>query len=312
VNARNAQLNIFMKPNLNFYLCEQSEEPHRLAYLQWGDSDAARTLICVHGLVRNCHDFDALASRLADKYRIICPDVAGRGASDWLSQPKNYTYATYISDFLELLYSQALFPTYLGGILGYFGETQEHQIDWLGTSMGGLIGMSIAAMPNSPINRLILNDIGAFIPQAALSRIATYLRHTPTCFTDLTAAEQHFRQIYSNFGQLTDSQWQYLTYHSVRPLLDGGYQVHYDPKIAQVFNQTVKDTTLWQMWENIRCPVLILHGARSDVLTTEIVAEMCRIHPQTQIAEFADVGHAPPLLNDAQQSVVDAWLQSNP
>jgi len=298
-----------MKPNLNFYLCHQSIEPHRLAYFQWGQADSARTLVCVHGLARNSHDFDALAARLATEYRVICPDVAGRGASDWLTHPENYTYFTYITDFLGFLHSQELCPTYLTGILDYFGQTQEYQIDWLGTSMGGLIGMSIAAMPNSPIQRLILNDIGAFIPQIALSRIANYLDYTNEYFADFATAEQYLRQTYLGFGRLTDTQWQYLTYHSIRPTFERGYQLHYDPKIAQVFNQTIEDVELWQVWENIRCPVLILRGEQSDVLTEATVAEMCRIHPKTQVATFADVGHAPALLNEAQQSVIENWLR---
>ena len=298
-----------MKPNLNFYLCNQSIEPHRLAYLQWGQADKTKTLVCVHGLVRNSHDFDALAARLATEYRVICPDVAGRGASDWLTHPKNYNYSTYITDFLGFLYSQDLFPTYLTGILDYFGQTQEYQIDWLGTSMGGLIGMSIAAMPNSPIQRLILNDIGAFIPQSALSRIANYLDNSPEYFAEFATAEQYLRQTYRSFGQLTDMQWQCLTYHSIRPTFDYGYQLHYDPKISQVFNQTNEDVELWQVWENVRCPVLILRGEQSDVLTEATVTEMCRIHPKTQVATFANVGHAPALLNEAQQSVIENWLR---
>jgi len=300
-----------MKPNLNFYLCNQSIEPHRLAYFQWGSTDNTRILVCVHGLARNGRDFDALATRLATEYQVICPDVAGRGASDWLTHPENYTYFTYITDFLDFLYSQQLCPTYLTGILDYFGQTQEYQIDWLGTSMGGLIGMSIAAMPNSPIRRLILNDIGAFIPQSALSRIAGYLNHHPEYFADFATAEQYLRQTYRSFGQLTDIQWQYLTYYSIRPTFERGYQLHYDPKIAQVFNQTVEDVELWQVWENIRCPVLILRGEQSDVLTEATVTEMCRIHPQTQVATFAGVGHAPTLLHEEQQSVIEKWLQIN-
>ncbi|MEZ5673492.1 MAG: alpha/beta hydrolase [Thiotrichaceae bacterium] len=300
-----------MKPSLNFYLCNQSGEAHRLAYLQWGKADTTRTLICVHGLVRNSHDFDALAARLADTHHLICPDVAGRGASDWLNYPKDYTYATYATDFMEFLYSHEWCPTYPTGILGYMGQTQECQVDWLGTSMGGLIGMSIAAMPNSPIRRLILNDIGAFIPQTALLRISHYLSSTPKCFADFTEAEQYLRQVYHSFGELTDSQWQYLTYHSVRPLLSGGYQLHYDPEITQVFNQAVEDIELWQIWEKVHCPVLILRGAQSDVLTEATVTEMCRIHPQTQVVEFPNVGHAPPLLNDEQQSVIMNWLQTD-
>jgi len=298
-----------MQPTINFFICNQSIEPHRLAYLQWGQADATRILLCVHGLARNSHDFDALAARLATEYRVICPDVAGRGGSDWLSHPENYSYPTYITDFLEFLYSQELGTSSFAGILDYFGQSQEYQIDWLGTSMGGLIGMSIAAMPNSPINRLILNDIGAFIPQTALTRIANYLNCSPAYFADFATAEQHLRQIYHNFGQLTDAQWQYLTYHSIRPTFDHGYQLHYDPKITQVFNQALEDVELWQVWEKVRCPVLILRGEQSDVLTETTVTEMCRIHPQTQVVTFANVGHAPALLNDEQQSVVENWLR---
>lgn len=296
-----------MKPKLNFYLCNQTGEPHRLAYLQWGNPNRSRTLICVHGLARNNHDFDALAARLALDYHVICPDVAGRGASDWLSRPADYSYPTYITDFLEFLYSQELCPIHLSGIFSF--EPHHCQVNWLGTSMGGLIGMSIAAMPNSPIKRLILNDVGAFIPHAALLRIANYLSHLPSQFADFATAERHLRQTYRNFGQLTDAQWQYLTYHSIRPKFPEGFQLHYDPQISHVFNQATEDVELWHIWEKIHCPVLILRGENSDVLTEATLAEMCRIHPNTQVVTFPNVGHAPALLDEAQQQVIENWLK---
>ncbi len=298
-----------MKPKLNFYLCNQTGEPHRLAYLQWGHPDKKRTLMCVHGLARNSHDFDALAARLATEYHVICPDVVGRGASDWLKRPSDYNYPTYISDFLEFLYSQELCPMHLAGIFD-FGETYNCQVDWLGTSMGGLIGMSIAAMPNSPIKRLILNDVGAFIPHAALVRISDYLNHLPRQFVDFATAERYLRQTYRNFGQLTDAQWQYLTYHSIHPIFPEGFQLHYDPQISYVFNQATEDIELWHIWENIHCPVLILRGANSDVLTEATLAEMCRIHPNTQVVTFPNVGHAPALLDEDQQQVIENWLKT--
>lgn len=264
---------------------------HRLHYTQWGDPANERVLFCVHGLTRNARDFDFLAKALEDKYRVICPDIVGRGRSDWLNHKEDYNYAQYVSDMVALL-----------------ARSRAEQIDWLGTSMGGLIGMILASRPGTPIRRLVINDVGPFVPKIALERIASYVGK-PLSFGNLDEMERYLRVVAAPFGPLTDAQWRHLTVHSARKLDGGEYAFAYDPGIAEAFKIAAQDDiNLWPVWDTIHCPVLVLRGAKSDVLTHEDAKIMQKRGPYTELVEFPGIGHAPVLMADDQIAVVRDWL----
>jgi pimeloyl-ACP methyl ester carboxylesterase len=274
-----------------FVVTSSRSGPHRVAYLEWGSPTAARTVLCVHGLTGCARDFEVLAPALAGMgYRVVAVDMAGRGDSDWLADPKGYVTPKYVADVHVLL-----------------GHLEVQEVDWIGTSMGGIIGMATAAGDGSPVRRLVLNDIGPFIPRAALQRLATYLRERPT-FTDLDEAEARLRETRAPFGDLTDAQWRRMTERSTRPS-DGGYRLHYDPDIAVRFLETAdQDTDMWQLWDAIDCPVLVLRGEDSDLLLSDTAAEMGDRGPRATVVEVPDCGHPPPLLEPKQIELVTSWL----
>ena len=263
---------------------------HRLHYTAWGAPDNPRVLICVHGLTRNSRDFDHLAMSLEDQYRIFCPDVVGRGRSDWLTHRTDYGYPQYLNDMNALI-----------------AHTGARSIDWVGTSMGGLIGMLLAAQPNSPIRRLVMNDVGPFVPKTALERIGEYLGKAPN-FASLAEMEGYIRAIAAGFGPLTDAQWRHLTEHGAVRGEDGSYRFAYDPGIAEPFKAALEDVDLWPVWEAVRCPVLVLRGSESDVLSHGDAMAMGQRGPKAQVVEFTGVGHAPMLMDVEQIRTVRDWL----
>jgi pimeloyl-ACP methyl ester carboxylesterase len=272
----------------------QVEGPDRsygLSYAEWGSAGTARTVVCVHGLTRNGRDFDHLARVLAADRRVLCPDVVGRGLSDPLTNPEDYALPTYISHMVQLL--QKL-------------ELQE--VDWVGTSMGGLIGMGIAAMPESPIRRLVLNDVGPFLPKVALERINSYLG-LDLRFLSLEALEAHLRDIHAGFGPLTDAEWRHLAEHCAARREDGRFGLNYDQRLAQPMTRgPIENLELWPVWDQVRCPVLVLRGADSDLLLAETAAEMTKRGPKAEVIEIDGTGHAPALMAKDQIAIVRAWL----
>lgn len=265
---------------------------HHLAFLDWGPGAVRRPVVCVHGLTRNARDFDALADTLAEEgRRVACPDVVGRGESDRLANPAGYGY-----------------PQYLGDMTTLVARLDAPEIDWVGTSMGGLIGMMLAAQKGTPIRRLVINDVGPFIPKAALERIATYLGADPR-FGDFGEAERFIRSVHAPFGDLSDAQWCALTESSVRQIKDGGYRLRYDPAIAEAFKaRPIEDVDLWAVWDSIACPTLVLRGAESDLLLPETAREMATRGPCAEVVEIAGCGHAPALMDAAQIALVQDWL----
>ncbi len=268
---------------------------HRTAYGEWGPARAARPVVCVHGLTRNGRDFDALAARLAEAgRRVACPDMVGRGASDRLAQPTGYGYPQYLADMTVLL-----------------ARLDCAEVDWVGTSMGGLMGMMMAAQPGSPIRRLVINDVGPFIPRAAMERLAAYVGADPH-FPDLAAAEAYCRKVHAPFGELSDAQWRYLTETSVRPDEDGGYRLGYDPAIGETFKPgEMDDVDLWPLWDRIACPTLVLRGAESDLLLAETAQEMALRGPKAEVIQVPGCGHAPALLDESQTDPILAWLSAD-
>jgi pimeloyl-ACP methyl ester carboxylesterase len=268
---------------------------HRVAYRDLGPSEPGSAhpvpVIGIHGLARNARDFDALAGVLAAAgRRVICVDIVGRGDSDRLRDPLDYGYPQYLADMAALI-----------------ARLDCEQVDIVGTSMGGLIGMMLAAQPDSPLRRLVMNDVGPFIPKAALARILDYVGRDPR-FADLAAAEAYHRATYRGFGALGDSQWRHLTETSVRKA-DGGWRLHYDPRIALPLRAAEPaDVDLWALWDRVACPVLVLRGAESDLLLPETAAEMARRGPRAEVIEVPGCGHAPALLDAAQTQPLRDWL----
>jgi pimeloyl-ACP methyl ester carboxylesterase len=264
---------------------------YSLGLTEWGDPGAARTVVCVHGLTRNGRDFDPLAAALAQETRVICPDVIGRGSSERLDDPAHYALPTYAAHLLQLLQAEGLAA-----------------VEWVGTSMGGMIGMAIAAMEGSPIRKLVLNDVGPFIPKAAIARIRDYVGREQR-FGDLAALEAHLRTVHAPFGPLSDEQWRHLATHSGRPEEGGGLVFHYDPKIAVAMHEApLEDVDLWPLWDRIACPVLVIRGRDSDLLLAETAREMTRRGPPAEVVELAGIGHAPALMAADQIALVRAWL----
>jgi pimeloyl-ACP methyl ester carboxylesterase len=262
---------------------------HPVRYFERGARDA-EVVICVHGLTRNAHDFDLLAARLAERYRVIAVDVVGRGGSGWLTEPKHYTYAQYQSDMNALL-----------------ARLDVERVHWIGTSMGGLIGMFLAALPGTPIASLLLNDVGPFVPSAAMQRIATYVRDQR--FSSLEELERHLRAVLAPFGPLTDADWAHLARHGHRVADDGALHLAYDPGIAENL-KGIGDVNLWSYWDRVRCPTLVLRGAESDLLSAETALAMEKRGPRARVVTFPGVGHAPALMAEDQIGVVEEWLAS--
>lgn len=270
---------------------------HQIAYTEWGDSSNPKVLVCVHGLTRNSRDFDHLASALEQDYRVLCIDVAGRGKSEWLSNPTHYNYVTYVADILALL-----------------KHLEITQVDWVGTSMGGLIAMVLAAGYPDIIGKLVLNDIGPFIPALTLRRISRYVAVTPE-FSDLEGVEKHLRTILAPFGIKQDAHWRHISEHSIIKKENGRLILAYDPAIASAFkspanNHEIVDIDLWAFWEKITAKVLVLRGALSDALLAETAAKMTITGPRAKVVEFDGIGHAPALMEDDQIKVVKEWLLS--
>lgn len=265
-------------------------EFHRLVYFEWGDPDNDRILVCVHGMTRNGRDFDYIAQALAGEYRVICPDIPGRGESEWLKFKEDYDYPLYCADMSALL-------ARLGAV----------QVDWLGTSMGGMIGIILASMPNNPIRKLVLNDVGPFISQEALERIAQYVGADPR-FKDLDEAERYMRTLNAAYGELADEHWAHQARYYTRRTEDGDLGLNYDPDIAHPLRQPLADVDLFPVWSGVKCPTLILRGALSDVLSEETAERMMKEHPHAELVEFPGIGHVPALMQQDQIDIVRDWL----
>jgi pimeloyl-ACP methyl ester carboxylesterase len=264
--------------------------PLTIGYTEWGETHG-QAVVCVHGLTRNARDFDALAEALADRWRIVCPDVVGRGRSDRLSDAAHYTV-----------------PVYAELLRGFLDRLGLAEVFWVGTSMGGLIGMTLAAQDPTPIGRLVINDVGPFIPKESLAPIQAYLG-MELSFASLEEVEEHLRFIHAGFGPLTDAQWRHLTAHSARERDDGRWELSYDPLIRVPFETDAEDDLdLWDAYEAIRCPTLVLRGGDSALLTPETAAEMTRRGPKAELVEFPGIGHAPALMEPDQIEAVRSWL----
>ena len=299
---------------------------HRIAYLDWGKHASAQVVVCVHGLSRNSRDFDFLARELARDCRVICPDVVGRGDSEWLSDKSDYSFSTYLADAAALIarITAPVPPVSFGTFRGRRKAAEgPAQIDWVGTSMGGLIGMLLAAKRASPIRRLVLNDVGPFISWGSLYRLKGYVAGGGS-FAGLAEVEAYLREACAPFGALTDEQWHHLAEHSAAPSGDGlqpsVYHLRYDPAIGDARRVSAPDPEfplgpnflagidLWSTWAEIRCPTLVLRGADSDVLSRDTMLQMQARRPGVEVLELPGIGHAPALMSHDQIAAVREFL----
>ena len=288
-------INDSLEPRLKSVRCAHPGGLHRMAYAEWGDPANPSVVVCVHGLTRTGRDFDTLARALAPRHRVVCPDIVGRGRSDRLADWQGYGFAQYVGDCVTLL-----------------ARLDVERIGWVGTSMVGLIGMMIAAVDESPIDRFVINDVGPVIGRAGLQRIGSGVGGRMR-FASLDEALDHLSVVSAGFGPHTPEQWRALNAHIVVP--DGdGFVLHYDPRIgdaarAEIGRPAVGD--LWPVWDRVRAPTLILRGAESDLLEAEVAEAMCRRGPSSPPARcltYAGVGHAPTLVQDEQVADVVAFL----
>jgi pimeloyl-ACP methyl ester carboxylesterase len=278
-------------PRQRYVQCANPAGLHRIAYTEWGDSENPRVLVCVHGLTRSSRDFDRAAAALSDVYRVVCPDVAGRGLSDWLPDPMRYAIPQYVADMVTLI-----------------ARLDVETVDWFGTSMGGLIGMSLAGLSGTPVRKLLLNDIGPHIEPAALERIGSYVGQ-PVRFATREEGIGHAALLAASFGPLTSDEWREINTPLLREREDGAWEFRYDPAIAVPFTATTPETgaageaMLWRLFEGIACPVLVVRGATSDLLSRETVAQMVERGQSVSSVEIEGAGHAPAFLDPGQIAI---------
>ncbi len=284
------------EPRLNHVQCLNTRGLHRMAYWEWGDPTNSRVLVCVHGLTRQGRDFDTLAGGMCQHYRVVCPDVVGRGESDWLPDPMGYVVPAYVADMVTLL-----------------ARLNAQTVDWVGTSMGGLIGMGLSSLPSSPVRRLVLNDVGPRIEFGALERIGRYVGE-PVTWDSFDEAADAMRLICAGFGPHTPEQWDALNRAHLQQNAQGRWVTRYDPSIAVPFKAVTPEmaaageTQLWQAWDRISAQTLLVRGAQSDLVTAQTAAEMSRRGPKATTVAFDGVGHAPTLIAPEQLEVVGRFL----
>lgn len=267
-----------------------------MAYKEWGDARNPNVLLCVHGVTRVSDDFDRMARELCDTYRVVCPDVVGRGRSGRLKNPQFYTVPQYVSDMVTLL-----------------ARLDAGTVDWFGTSMGGLIGMALASLPENPIRRLVLNDIGPSINGSALARIGEYIGQDVR-FDTFEEAAAYIRMISASFGTHSDEEWHKLAKDVLRQNAEGKWIRHYDLALALPFKLTTPEMAsaaeqmLWSAYDAIRCPTLVVRGAQSDLLLPEVAQQMTQRGPRARLVELPDVGHAPTFMHAEQIEVAKQFL----
>ena len=293
---------------------------HRIGYTDWGQPNSQHVVVCVHGMTRNSRDFDDLAGQLANACRVVCMDVVGRGRSDWLEDASDYAFPVYLHDaatLIALVSERPSQPPVMRLFNRFTRRDQPRFIDWVGTSMGGLIGMMLAAKPNSPIRRLVLNDVGPFVAWRAFADLKSMHGGRETRFRSLADMESHLRRVCAEFGPLTDEQWQRVTENSAEAIEDGSYILAWDPAIVSMAGRRhgvefgsgfLYGVDLWPTWNAVRCPTLVLRGENSNVLSTATLATMQASGSHVRLVEMPGVGHAPWLMSADQIALVRDFL----
>ncbi len=270
----------------------QLVKQHKLAYLDYGDVNNPNVLICAHGLTRNAYDFEKIARVMQNNFRVIAIDYPGRGDSDYFTDKKSYNYYVYLKDTLLLLKKLKIKNPF-----------------WLGTSMGGIIGMAIGCFYPRILRGLILNDIGPSMPLSTVKKIGKYASLEPK-FIDLELAKQHLKMIYKESGIKEEEDWNFLTKNSFKINSSNQYQMNYDPTIVsgmEIDKAKSKDVDMWKIWRKIKCPILVIHGAKSNILSVETVEKMQQ-SKQIDIYVVDYAGHAPALTNADQIDPIKNWL----
>jgi pimeloyl-ACP methyl ester carboxylesterase len=280
-----------MQPRLESVQCLHPGGLHRMAYAEWGERENPDVVVCVHGLSRNGRDFDTLAKALAGRHRVVCPDIVGRGRSDRLTDYRGYTFPQYVADCITLI-----------------ARLDVSRVSWVGTSMGGYIGMMIAAMQDNPIVRFVINDVGPVIGRAGIERIGRAVG-TTTTFATFEDGVKHVSTVSATFGPHTPEQWRMLSEHIVVREPDGTWRLHYDPRIGDATREDIArpvTADLWPLWDRVRCPTLLLRGAESDLLEESVAQAMTARGPRASLITYPGVGHAPTLMQpDQVKDVVD-------
>jgi len=299
------------KPQFDEVQCPHPEGQHRMAYVRWGDPDAPRVIVCAHGLTRQGRDFDLLAQALVSQspepLQVICPDVAGRGRSEWLDNPALYQIPQYASDMLVML----------GQVQARLGSKPMQSLDWVGTSMGGLIGMVLAGQPGlplpAPVRRLVLNDVGPAITWSSVERMKTYVGQYGQ-FPDLDAVASALKALSLGFGPVLPDVWREMSSHMTRPGPDGALTLHYDPAIGVPLramtpeSASAGEAALWALYDQIQAQTLLIRGQDSDLLTPEIAVNMTQRGPHAKLQTWPGFGHAPTLTSDDQIQVLTSFL----
>jgi pimeloyl-ACP methyl ester carboxylesterase len=286
------------QPRLKTVQCLSPAGLHTMAYKEWGDPHNPKALVCVHGVTRVSDDFDQLAQELCRDYRVVCPDVVGRGRSGWLRDPQYYQLPQYVSDMVTLL-----------------ARLDVETVHWVGTSMGGLIGMGLSSLPDNPVRKLVLNDIGPTLDPAALTRIGDYIGQDVR-FPTFDEAARYIRTISQSFGPHTDEEWRKLATDVLRQDKDGQWIRHYDLRLSIPFKAATPESTqqgeaaLWTAYDAIRCPTLVVRGQQSDLLSPEVAHAMTKRGPRARLVEMAGVGHAPTFVHADQIAVAKDFLLS--
>ncbi len=294
-------------PRMHEFLCPDPKKgllgksgSHTVVCYDWHPAEGQNvrgTVLCVHGLTRNGHDFDYFAAALAEKgFRVLCPDVAGRGRSGWFENSKNYNYPAYCADMLYVL-----------------DRLSIAKVDWVGTSMGGLMGMMVAASHPDRVKRLVINDIGPFIPKSGLRRIGSTIGQR-VLFQSMQDGEDYLRRIMITFGIRREDHWRHIAQFNFQREPGGGLRIAYDPALAETFwhkgkQRKLPDMDFWKLWEKVTCPVLVLRGMESDILLTDTAERMAR-REGVKLVEFPGIGHAPMLMEDEQIAPVAEWLKN--
>lgn len=284
-----------LEPRLGSVQCLSQAGLHTMSYTEWGAPDNPQVLVCVHGLTRLGRDFDRLARAMAPDYRVVCPDVVGRGRSGRLRDPKYYVVPQYVADMVTLI-----------------ARLNVDQVDWVGTSMGGLIGIGLAGQTDAPVRKLVINDVGPRLDAAAIARIGEYVG-VPLTFSDVEQAVDYISTIAAPFGLTRREDWRELVEPGLKR--EGtAWTLHYDPQIAVPFKastperSSMDEAVLWALYDNIRCPTLVIRGANSDLLSAETLRQMATRGPKAQTTEIPGVGHAPTLMLDNEIAVVRDFL----
>ncbi len=263
-----------------------------IAYRDWGDSSDPNKLFCMHGVTRNCRDFDYLAASMCNDYNVICIDTIGRGQSGYYNDVANYNMQNAMMAASNVI-----------------AATSPTNINLLGTSMGGLISMSIASQKDSPVRKLILNDVGPFVPMGLNRAISEHEKSKPMYFATKEEAIKFHKTHALSFGPMNEAQLEMFTMNGLRRLEDGGYGYDYDEKIqSRIASYADGDFDVWHIWDRIKCPVLVLRGVTSKALLPEVAQEMTQRGPKAELVEIAETGHAPHLMNDEQVGIIRDWL----